>query len=138
MDRWVDRAEAVTQPALTVAEFDVAPDRSRHRWSFSAIVNDASGFDPYDPTVSDRGATDEQDEDGPLDGGVDPLLDASPIDQGWRSSGPVVPAFGALPAGPAFGTLVHTVLEGVDFTDPISTVNWARPSIGSWLGGHST
>ncbi len=118
VDRWVDRAEAVTQPALTVAEFDVAPDRSRHRWSFSAIVNDASGFDPYDPTVSDRGATDEQDEDGPLDGGVDPLLDASPMRPGVAVDGPVVPAFSALPAGPAFGTLVHTVLEGVDFTAP--------------------
>ncbi len=81
-------------------------DRSRSRWSFSAIVSrDAGGGDPWDLTIEDEGADDEQ---RPPDA-VTSDTGASPDDRALAAP------LAWLPAGPAFGTLTHDVLERVDF-----------------------
>ena len=119
---WVG-PEAV-RPAgdLEIARLGRAPDRSRHRWSFTAITQrfEVDRFDPYDPTLSDGGAGDEQlsgavsDDDDP---GTAPDTDAAPplADPAHdRAASPRSPLV-LLPAGAEFGTMVHSVLERVDF-----------------------
>jgi exodeoxyribonuclease V beta subunit len=130
--RWVDRSSSGAREPLGLAPFGVTLDRSVHRWSFSSITQRSAvaGFDPYDPSQSDRGAGDEGDtaagrpEPGPAD--VPPAhadLDrdaaiAVEVDRangtGGSTPGPLAP----LPAGTSFGTLVHALLEVVDFGAP--------------------
>ena len=136
-DRWIDPATSRDLPALAIAHLDRRLDRSPHRWSFTAITNRArtEHADPYDASGGDAGAADEQ---GPDDGeDAEPkefLLapPAPPAPAGSLSRSPDAPgapdpAAGApdpaaglamLPAGASFGTLVHSVFEEVDFTDP--------------------
>jgi len=157
--RVVDEPEAVTdlwrgpsavgpRPDLSVATLSRTPDRSRRRWSFSAITDgSATGtFDPLDPSMSDSGAGDEQETaDGPGAGTEgSPLGPLAPVSDTVGTQTPAADAAGAgdaaetietiettgvpddewhspladLPAGTAFGTLVHSVLEEVDFSDP--------------------
>ncbi len=87
---------------LDVAPWDRTLDRAWRRTSYSAIVAGA-----YEPMVAsepeEEGRTDEPaatagDGDAPAGGGALPLADA--------------------PAGVGFGSLVHEVLETVDFVDP--------------------
>ena len=61
--RWVDRSSNRDQEPLGLASFGDTLDRSVHRWSFSSITQRSAvaGFDPYDPSQSDRGAGDEGD-----------------------------------------------------------------------------
>jgi len=93
---------------LVLADLGRVPDRHAGRWSFSAIVNQVEYHpDPHDPSMSDRGASDEQGSDPePM-----PNSKASPA-----VMAEAVSPLAALPAGAAFGTLVHEVLEDTDFT----------------------
>ncbi len=102
--RWQETADGGSPPALALAELRRVPDRHTNRWSFSAIVNQVDYHpDPHDTSMSDRGASDER-EDGLVARG-----------SGVSSAGIVSP-LATLPAGASFGTLVHHVLEDIDFT----------------------
>ena len=139
--RWVDGSSNRDREPLGLATFGVTLDRSVHRWSFSSITQRSAdaGFDPYDPSQSDRGAGDEGDaEEGypepDLPGvDVDVDVDAGGLSGNGRSiAGPL----GPLPAGASFGTLVHALLEVVDFSVlPTSTISrrwrWTGWRIGS-------
>jgi exodeoxyribonuclease V beta subunit len=99
---------------LCVATLDHPPPRWRQRWSFSAIVDRASldRVDPHDASMADRGADDEQDQDHAVDEfAVGPVRPADAAGHG----GPADSLLGDLPAGTTFGTLVHSILEEVDF-----------------------
>jgi exodeoxyribonuclease V beta subunit len=139
--RWVDPDAQAGGPELSLAVAPAVPDRSPHRWSFTAITNRArtEHGDPYDVSGADRGAADEQ---GPTDGDpADELevrdalggpdagsaADGSSADDDGAGAGDAAASGAAadpttglamLPAGASFGTLVHSVLEEVDFTDP--------------------
>ncbi|MBM3692085.1 MAG: hypothetical protein FJW77_02130 [Actinobacteria bacterium] len=110
-----------------VAVFDRALPRRARRWSFTGIIargridDEAPGVtgrvaapgaddletvtDPEDVTDGDKGAGDEP--TGPAPGPGDPVAPAT--------EGAALP-LGTMPAGREFGTLVHSVLEKVDFT----------------------
>jgi exodeoxyribonuclease V beta subunit len=120
--RWRDPDEKHDPPSLELARFETVLDRSVHRWSFSSMTQQAptGRFDPYDPSLADGGAHDEQEDRTDLRSG--PGLGPEPVpapaagEGGSRSGdapppGPLAP----LPAGAAFGTMVHSVLEQVDF-----------------------
>ncbi len=102
-------------PELSIATLDHALDRSRRRWSFTAITARAheAVADPLDGTLGDAGAGDE--------GSIDDVSALVEHDRGRlvaevsvpEPSGPI--PLGALPGGTGFGTLVHRVLEHVDF-----------------------
>ncbi len=100
------RGAAQNRHDLQLARLDHTPDRRRHRWSFSAIANRVEHRpNPLDESMSDSGASDEP---------------ADPTDVPWTTPLPDATAISvsplaSLPAGAEFGTLVHEVLEGVDF-----------------------
>ena len=99
---------------LTVAPFTRELDRRTSRWSFTSItgqVADALG-DPADESGADAGASDERGADDGL------LSDGPAEDVGSSVPRPAAGPLGGLAAGAEFGTLVHAVLEQVDFTSP--------------------
>ncbi len=115
------------RPELQCGELRRMPDRGRSRWSFSAIVGRADYHpDPHDPSMSDSGAADESaGMPTPDTGSAVPLqpgdfgVGGAAIRQGTGAdhrSGFATSPLAALPAGTEFGTLVHEVLEEVDFT----------------------
>jgi exodeoxyribonuclease V beta subunit len=114
---WSPTAPEPVPTTLRVAPFDVVPDRWTQRWSFSAIVDhtSTSRVDPSDASMSDGGASDEQVSDlVGSDTGVSSGEWSEPAETDPDGGEP----FGlltTLPAGTAFGTLVHSVLEEVDF-----------------------
>ncbi len=112
-ERWTPPTEDRPEPELRLAVLDRLPDRWRQRWSFSAIVDHPSvgRFDPHDASMADRGAGDEQ-EPGPTDEPGVRLQRG--VDQTGVGVGPGSP-LADLPAGTTFGTMVHSVLEEVDF-----------------------
>jgi exodeoxyribonuclease V beta subunit len=101
---WVDQATPPPSGPLDLATLDRALDRAIKRWSFSAISDRAHAvdLDPDDESLGDAGAADEpagtphDDSDGRIEPGTDIPL-------------------GAVRGGAQFGTLVHEVLERVDF-----------------------
>jgi len=110
-DRWVDPERSPDRPDLALARLTHVPDRSRHRWSFTAITTRAvDEGDPRDESLGDAGAGDE------------PTLDEPATSPGPVPAAPSVPdttgPLAHLPAGAGFGTLVHAVLEAVDFASP--------------------
>ena len=117
--RWMPPTGDRPEPPLAVATIDHVPDRRRQRWSFSAIVDGAAArpFDPTDASLADQGAGDERDPDDPIDDrGAAGFI---PIPSGREAAARgdiAVNPLADLPAGTAFGTLVHTVLEEVDFS----------------------
>jgi exodeoxyribonuclease V beta subunit len=130
--RWAPRAAEDAAADLAVAELGRVPDRSHRRWSFTSITahDDHRSIDPMDPSLGDGGAADEQHPPEPdAEHGADgepidterpdpqvsppPLRPASPADHATLTT-----PFAVLPAGAAFGSLVHAVLEEIDFTDP--------------------
>jgi exodeoxyribonuclease V beta subunit len=121
-ERWRPPSGGAPAPELDLATLDRAPGRWRQRWSFSAIVDHASvgHFDPNDPSLADRGAGDEQDAAGPISPpgaapdptGPDPTVSLGPSPDGRGPASPLAD----LPAGTAFGTMVHSVLEEIDFS----------------------
>jgi exodeoxyribonuclease V beta subunit len=130
-DRWTPPSIAGAGAELTVARLDRHLDRSTRRWSFTAISagdqhdhdggsHDPAGHDPTDATGGDAGAADE----GPVDPGPDDEMAGAAWSVGAAPTGlPGAPgassstaALATLPAGATFGTLVHSVLEHVDFS----------------------
>ena len=114
-----DRAEAA---ALSVAVLGRTLDRRAGRWSFTAITRHVAA-DPIDESLGDRGSGDEPAEN-----------DVEPEDAGASPVGPASLPLGEVGAGPAFGTMVHSVLESVDFAAPdldrrlegeVSRLGWA-------------
>lgn len=107
---WHDPDTSGLKPALGLATLEREPDRSARRWSFSAIINSAREIeiDTDDETLGDAGAGDEQNEEdeAPEDVAGDPAAIDSDL------------PLGAVPGGRQFGTLVHEVLEHVDFMAP--------------------
>ncbi len=101
-------------------------DRSRHRWSFSAVTQqfEEERGDPYDPSLSDGGAGDEGRGEEHPDGDPPGTPEEAPaITPHIPTPIPTLfdtladPPWATLPAGASFGNLVHGVLEGVDFAD---------------------
>jgi exodeoxyribonuclease V beta subunit len=118
-ERWSGGRDPSTDTPLCAANFTARLDRSPRRWSFSAITDEpaVAGADPFDPSAGDSGAADErlgQEVGAPSVSGVSgddapALAEAVGID-GSES------ALFELPAGARFGTLVHAVLEAIDFS----------------------
>jgi exodeoxyribonuclease V beta subunit len=106
---WTPAAAPVGVP--TAAVFDRTVDTAWRRTSYSALTALAheAGPAPVDPLAETEspGTVDEPDAD-PQDAAA-----AQPADVAAAA-----PAFALLPAGAAFGTVVHTVLETVDLTAP--------------------
>ncbi len=118
-ERWSGGRDLAADVPLRVAPFTARLDRSPRRWSFSAITDEpgVGGSDPFDPTAGDGGAGDERlgQEAGPPTGpGVvaDHVPALSEAVGGDHAEG----ALFELPAGARFGTLVHNVLESIDFS----------------------
>ncbi len=98
-----------TADRLTVARLGRLLDRSAGRWSFTAMTSYAA-IDPDDASLGDQGSGDEElDQPAAEPAGV--ALGVVAADEG--ASAPV--PLGEVGAGAAFGTLVHAVLEDVDF-----------------------
>jgi exodeoxyribonuclease V beta subunit len=112
-DRWVPPDGELPRPPLALATLDRTPDRGRQRWSFSAIVDHAAvgRFDPNDASMADQGAADEQE---PAEMRPEPDPPPGP-DGAVAAAGRTASPLADLPAGTAFGTMVHSVLEEVDF-----------------------
>jgi exodeoxyribonuclease V beta subunit len=119
-DRWSDAGPGDRPKPLGLARFDTALDRSVRRWSFSSIIGRGAvaGFDPFDWSLADSGAADEPGGSDPIGGDPGARPRAEPDGGSAAPSGPVGP-LAALPAGTAFGTLVHAVLEHADFSAPM-------------------
>ena len=106
---WGSGSADQTLEPLELATLDMIPDRRKNRWSFSTIVNRVDYHpDPHDASMADGGAADEAIDD------EEPSLRF----EADRSKSPpiAISPLATLPAGAAFGTLVHEVLEEVDFT----------------------
>ena len=112
--QWSGAVEERTLLPLELAVPRRRPDRSTRRWSFSAMTasSDHRAENPADPTGGDAGAADEGDST-PDVSAHDAPTDGAPGDV---AAG--VGRLASLPAGAAFGTLVHSVLERVDFASP--------------------
>jgi exodeoxyribonuclease V beta subunit len=99
-------AEEGEMAVLSVSKLARDPDRSRNRWSFTAIADrDQSPANPFDESGGDTGADDE----------LIPPDEALPVAPESSQESGVVSDLANLPAGAAFGTLAHRVLELVDF-----------------------
>lgn len=109
--RWSAPAPEREHGTLQVATLTRPPERATRRWSFTALTAGDHGGpeDPRDATGGDAGAADEPSADDPF---------AQDDADGAPTPSPVgdVGALSTLPAGATFGTLVHSVLELVDFT----------------------
>jgi len=105
----VERVDPELAPSLAVAEIGRLIDRSAGRWSFTAMTRFAS-IDPDDESLGDEGSGDE-----PSVGPVGPVEGSSVELGGVGSSSAVEVPLAEVGAGAAFGTLVHAVLEDVDF-----------------------
>ncbi|QXC63297.1 exodeoxyribonuclease V subunit gamma [Aquihabitans sp. G128] len=110
-ERWRARTPDAAGPELAVATLGVAPDRRRHRWSFTAITAAGGDHAAADPEArpggtdeATSGAVEPADDDGAREPVVEP-----------GSARPGTSPLATLPAGAAFGTFVHAVLERVDF-----------------------
>jgi exodeoxyribonuclease V beta subunit len=121
---WVDPDTPTKPTRLELARFETVLDRSLHRWSFSSMTHQATsgGFDPYDPSLADGGAHDEDHDEEETGRGIAATATAAvaSIEPGQTNASPLpgsAPAgpLAHLPAGTAFGTLVHAILENVDF-----------------------
>lgn len=99
---------------LDVARLERPLDRSARRWSFTAITaregrQSAPEAVPVDPRPGD--------DEGRSDASATPIVTGPPIVEAADVTEPTSPLAG-LPAGTDFGTLVHRMLEQVDFTEP--------------------
>ena len=104
-------------PPLAVATLERPLDRERRVWSFTTVT--ARSHDDhlgrYDPFADALGDAADADEGGPADGTPPGLVDGGPA--GDPVADHEVP-LGGIAGGAGFGTLVHEVLERVDFTVP--------------------
>ena len=101
---------------LVEARLERALDRRRRRWSFTALTAGAyhASPDPFDASLGDAGADDERSGDEHAGGGGS---DGRGAVAGTSVEGDEDGALvlGSIAGGTAFGTLVHEVLEHVDF-----------------------
>jgi len=102
--RWVDGDEPVARGELALAKLDRALVRMSRRWSFSAISDRGRSavLDPGDESLGDGGAADE------------PFEAVDSVSAGGTAVSSDLP-LGAISGGAGFGTLVHEVLQLVDF-----------------------
>ena len=129
---WQGSGPSGTDSPLEVARLERTPDRWATRWSFTAMTNrmDEAHLDPTDTSLADRGAADEgtagpvEAAPGEHDGPGDPVPLPPPDGplEGAADVPPVSPLTW-LPAGADFGTVVHAVLELVDFASPALEVD---------------
>ena len=105
---WADGASRASTREIGLAVLDRVLVRANRRWSFSAISDHAreAALDPEDESLGDSGAADE-----PLEVVPEVVDVVSPGDATPASDLPL----GAVAGGAQFGTLVHEVLERVDF-----------------------
>lgn len=120
MRRWEDPTGSTPDTDLAVA-LAPTPDRRYQRWSFSAIVDRAAAngidvtdlgdsADPADESLGDAGAADEP---------VEPETQrADQPEELAAGRGPLANPMADLVGGADFGTLVHSVLEMVDWQAP--------------------
>jgi exodeoxyribonuclease V beta subunit len=102
------------QPALHTAELRRQLDRARTRLSFSTITARGDhGITGLSDPHSDSGGDALSEDEGRDDATAGALPDVGDLDRDH----PVLP-LGSIPGGAAFGTLVHSVLEEVDFASP--------------------
>ncbi|MCP3910712.1 MAG: UvrD-helicase domain-containing protein [Actinomycetia bacterium] len=103
---------------LAVATLDHRLDRERRRWSFTAITDrthdNHRSFDPFDETAGDADATDEGPTEAWLSGPADLMGYDDSTSATDRADAPL--PLGDIVGGAGFGTLVHEVLEIIDFT----------------------
>ncbi|MFZ2056213.1 MAG: UvrD-helicase domain-containing protein [Acidimicrobiales bacterium] len=107
-DPWVDGETRAPSGVLGLAVLDRVLSRANRRWSFSAISDRArhAELDPEDESLGDSGAADER---------ADERAEATDtVSTGGTLSVSDLP-LGAVAGGAQFGTLVHEVLERVDF-----------------------
>jgi exodeoxyribonuclease V beta subunit len=113
-ERWHAPTGEPARSDLCVATLDRLPPRWGRRWSFSAIVDRASlgRLDPHDASMADQGADDEQEQAEAFD-----EFAAGPIRPADAEADEELPdsLLADLPAGTTFGTLVHSMLEDIDF-----------------------
>ena len=108
---------------LAVATLDHPFDRERRRWSFTALTaqahDDHRPIDPFDDTAGDASNADEGPTESPTSGTGDLHDDDDSTDDGpnsaMKSADAALP-LGDIAGGAGFGTLVHEVLEIIDFT----------------------
>jgi exodeoxyribonuclease V beta subunit len=104
-DRRVWRPPGATSPDLSVRSFERILDPAWTRTSYSGLT---AGLHDL---AHRAGVASEAEEPGILD---EP--DVVPATAGVNTGAGLVSPMGGLPRGAVFGTLVHAVLEGVDFT----------------------
>jgi exodeoxyribonuclease V beta subunit len=124
---------------VRLAALDRTPDRSRRRWSFTAITSEVetTHFDPFDDSLADRGAADEAPAAGPAEADADTIDEVDVPDDDVADAGEAPPdatppepgPFDLLPASAAVGSLVHHVYEHVDLaSEPL------EPALSDGLG----
>jgi exodeoxyribonuclease V beta subunit len=118
-DERVRPGGAGTGAVLEVARLDRDLDRRTQRWSFTAITGRAPALaagpawsEDAEPEPAEAGGADERTPDPAEDPELDDRPDGPvPLTLEDARSVPLA----ALPAGAEFGTMVHAVLEAVDF-----------------------
>lgn len=113
--RWLDHEADTTSTEIEVAELHRVFTKANRRWSFSAMnpVDRAnpqmtnSRFDPTDESLGVFGGNDEPVKIASND--IAPILERQESDL----------PLGYLVGGTQFGTLVHEVLQEIDFTAPV-------------------
>jgi exodeoxyribonuclease V beta subunit len=102
---WIDQSAIGLTHPLHLATLERILPRQTRRWSFSAISDRAAtrNLDPSDDSLGDAGAADEP--------ATDPHEESSRV----LDVGTNLP-LGAVRGGTQFGTLVHEVLQQVDFS----------------------
>jgi exodeoxyribonuclease V beta subunit len=105
--RWMNTAARPPESGLELAALHRVPDRADRRWSFSAMTARAEDSEPDSPdeSLGDSGASDEPFEEPEV---------AENVSSGSAAATSDLP-LGAIAGGVQFGTLVHEVLEDVDF-----------------------
>ena len=109
--KWSPVDDQKSSPAFALAELGRRLERPHRRWSFSAISDRAHAldWDPDDDTLGDSGAADE-----PADPEAEVVIVDAGATLGSAVDGTDLP-LGALPGGTSFGSMVHELLEDVDF-----------------------
>jgi exodeoxyribonuclease V beta subunit len=125
-DPWTGAATS-DHVELAVATLDHRLDRERSRWSFTAITaraqDDHRSMDPFDDTAADAADADE----GPTEAWSSGAADLIDYDESTSATERVEAPLplGDIAGGAGFGTLVHEVLEIIDFTVPDLTTEIA-------------
>jgi exodeoxyribonuclease V beta subunit len=110
--RW-ERSTAGSDPELAVASLDRRLDRARQRWSFTRISGQRVAPGEY----REAGAIGLLTDDAPEQGAIDEATPDGLTVNDSEATGSSLP-LGSIAGGAAFGTLVHEVLENVDFSAP--------------------